>query len=42
MGALLQLVGEASDEQIATNPKRRFGAMRLTPGKPQFLCRSIE
>src|ERR1700751_2115857 len=30
---LLQLVGEGSDQQIATNPKRRFGAMQLAPGK---------
>ena len=39
---LLQLVSEGSDQQIATNPKRRFGAMQLAPGKPQLLCRSIE
>jgi len=42
MGALLQIIGKASDEQIATDPKRRFGAMQLAPGKPQLLCRSIE
>jgi hypothetical protein len=42
IGALLQFVGKASDEQIATNPKRRFGAMQLAPCKPQLLCRSIE
>ena len=39
---LLQLVSEGSDQQIATNPKRRFGAMKLAPGKPQLLCRAIE
>ena len=42
MGALLQFVGKASDDQITTDPKRRFGAMQLAPGKPQLLCRSIE
>jgi hypothetical protein len=41
MGALLQFVGKASDEQIATHSKGRFGAMQLAPGKPQLLCRSI-
>ena len=39
---LLQLVNEGSDQQIATNSKRRFGAMQLAPGEPQLLCRSIE
>jgi hypothetical protein len=34
---LLQLVSEGSDQQIATNPKRRFGAMQLAPGKPELL-----
>ena len=42
MGALLQIIGKAADEQIATNPKRRFGAMQVAPGKPQLLRRSIE
>ena len=42
MGALLQIIGKAADEQIATHPKRRFGAMQLAPGKPQLLRRSIE
>ena len=32
IGALLQIIGKASDEQIATDPKRRFGAMQLAPG----------
>ena len=42
MGALLQLIGEGSDEQIATEPQRRSGAMQLPPGKPQLLCRPID
>src|SRR6516165_8527843 len=42
MRALLQIIGKASDEQIATDPKRRFGAMQLAPGESQLLCRSIE
>jgi hypothetical protein len=42
MDVLLQLVGQASDHQIATDPNRRFGAMQLAPGQPQLLCRSIE
>ena len=41
MGTLLQLIGEASDQQIATEPPRRFGAMHLSPGKPQFVRRSL-
>ena len=31
-GALLQLIGEPPDHQIATEPLRRFGAMKLAPG----------
>jgi hypothetical protein len=42
MGALLQIIGKASDEQIATDPKRRFGAMQFAPGESQLVCRSIE
>ena len=41
-GALLQIIGKASDEQIATDPKRRFGAMQFAPGESQLVCRSIE
>ena len=41
MGALLQIIGKASDQQIATHPKRRLGAMQLAPGQPQLLCRSV-
>ena len=31
---LLQLMGERPDHQIATEPERRSGAMRLAPGNP--------
>jgi hypothetical protein len=31
---LLQLIGEGADQQIATEPERRPGAIRLPPGKP--------
>jgi len=41
MGSLLQLIGEGSDQQIATEPLRRSGAMQLPPGKPQFVRRPI-
>jgi hypothetical protein len=37
----LQLIGEGSDQQIATEPLRRSGAMQLPPSKPQFARRSI-
>src|SRR5262249_641580 len=40
-GALLQLIGEPPDHQIATEPLRRFGAMKLAPGDAQFIRRSI-
>ena len=42
MGALLQLIGKSSDQQIAAEAQRRVGAMQLAPGKPQLLCRPIE
>src|SRR6516225_6785464 len=35
MDPLLQLIGEGSDQQIATEPLRRSGAMQLPPSKPQ-------
>ena len=38
---LLQLVSERSDQQIATEPLRRFDTMQLAPGKAQFMRRSI-
>jgi len=41
MGSLLQLIGEGSDQQIATEPPRRSGAMQLPPGKSQFVRRPI-
>ena len=41
MDPLLQLIGEGSDQQIATEPLRRSGAMQLPPGKPQFVRRPI-
>jgi hypothetical protein len=42
MGMLLQLIGKGSDQQIATEAQRRASAIKLTPGKPQLRCRSIE
>jgi len=39
---LLQLMGESSDQQIATEPLRRARAMQLPPCNPQFLRRPIE
>ena len=39
---LLQLIGEGSDQQIATEPLRRARAMQLAPCNPQFLRRPIE
>ena len=40
-GALLQLIGEPPDDHIATEPLRRFDAMKLAPGNAQFMRRSI-
>jgi hypothetical protein len=42
MGALLQLIGQSSDQQIAAEAQRRAGAMQFAPSKPQLLCRPIE
>ena len=39
MGAQLQLIGEASDDQIATEAQRRSGVMQCPPDTPQLLCR---
>src|SRR5262249_34143117 len=36
---LLQLMGEGADQQIATEPLRRAGAIQFAPCKPQFLRR---
>src|SRR5438477_4822763 len=38
---LLELMNEGSDQQIATEPLRRFGAMQLAPPKAQFLRRPM-
>jgi hypothetical protein len=37
MGALLQLIGEGSDQQIATEAQRWPGAMQIARGKPQIV-----
>src|SRR6185437_10531869 len=42
VGALLQLIGEASDDQITTEAQRRSGVMQCPPGTPQLLCRPID
>src|SRR6202045_3479917 len=39
VSALLQLIGEASDDQIATEPQGRSGMMQCLPRTPQLLCR---
>ena len=39
MGALLQLIGEPPDDQIATEAQRRSGVIKCPPDTPQFLCR---
>ena len=39
MGALLQLIGDPPDDQIATEPQRRAGVIKCPPDTPQFLCR---
>jgi hypothetical protein len=41
MDPLLQLIGEGSDQEIATEPLRRTGAMQSPPGYLQFVCRPI-
>ena len=38
---LLQLMGEGSDQQIATEPLGRFDTMQLAPGKAQFVRRPM-
>ena len=42
MGALLQLIGEPPDDQIATEAQRRSGVIQRPPGAPQLLCRPID
>src|ERR1700730_12043943 len=39
MGALLQLIGDPPDDQIATEPQGRSGMMQCPPRTPQLLCR---
>src|SRR5207237_6165163 len=42
MGALLQLIGEPPDDQIATEAQGRSGVMQRPPHTPQLLCRPID
>src|SRR4029077_1963564 len=42
MSALLQLIGEPPDDQIATEARRRSGVIQPPPGMPQLLCRPID
>ena len=42
MGALLQLIGEPPDDQIATEAQRRSGVIQRPPGTPQLLGRAID
>jgi hypothetical protein len=42
MGALLQLIGEPPDHQIATEAQGRSSVMQCPPGTPQLLCRPID
>jgi hypothetical protein len=39
VSALLQLIAEASDDQIATEPQGRSGVMQSLPRTSQLLCR---
>ena len=41
MGALLQLIGEPPDDQIATEGERRSGVIQHPPGMPQLRGRAI-
>jgi hypothetical protein len=42
MGALLQLIGEPPDHQIATEAQGRSGVIQGKPSTPQLLCRSVD
>jgi len=42
MGALLQLIGEPPDDQIATEARRRSGVIQRPPGTPQLGCHLID
>src|SRR6202521_2669597 len=41
MSALVQLIGEAPGDQIATEGQRRSSVMQWPPGTPQLRCRPI-
>src|SRR5439155_6540920 len=41
-GALLQLIGEPPDHQIATEAQGRSGVIQCKPSTPQLLCRSVD
>ena len=41
-GALLQLIGEPPDDQIATEAQGRSGVMQCPPSTPQLVCRPID
>src|ERR1700720_389697 len=42
VSALLQLIGEPPDDQIATEAQRRPGVMQCPPSTSQLLCRPID
>ena len=42
MDALLQLIGEPPDDQIATEAQRWSAVIKRPPGVPQILCRAID
>jgi hypothetical protein len=42
MGALLQLIGEPPDDQIATEAQGRSRVMQCLPRTPQLRCRPID
>src|ERR1700732_649179 len=42
VSALLQLIGEPPDDQIATEAQRRSGVMQCSQSTPQLLCRLID
>jgi hypothetical protein len=42
MGALLQLIGEPPDDQIATEAQGQSGVMQCPPDAPQLRCPPID
>jgi hypothetical protein len=42
MGAVLQLIGEPPDHQIATEAQRWSSVTQCPPDMPQLLCRPID